>query len=136
MRHFSLSVALSVCVYLSCTSYCMCACARSYLLLTKAVCLWFTQELYFHEMIGKGSFKTVYRGRWNNTNVAIVSMRRGGMVTEARVLQRMSNHPNLVQFYRLVLHWYCAQMASSCRLSSKNTDTSGMPGEAACQLAT
>lgn len=58
------------------------------------------QDLYFHEMIGKGSFKTVYRGRWNNTNVAIVSMRRGGMVTEARVLQRMSSHPNLVQFYR------------------------------------
>mmetsp|Transcript_15140 Transcript_15140/g.32841 ORF Transcript_15140/g.32841 Transcript_15140/m.32841 type:complete len:833 (-) Transcript_15140:517-3015(-) len=58
------------------------------------------RDLTFHELIGKGSFKTVYRGRWNNTNVAIVSMRKGGMVTEARVLQRMSNHPNLVQFYR------------------------------------
>lgn len=58
------------------------------------------QDLYFHELIGKGSFKTVYRGRWNSTNVAIVCMRRGGMVTEARVLQRLSSHPNLVQFYR------------------------------------
>lgn len=57
-------------------------------------------DLTFNEMIGKGSFKTVYRGRWNNTAVAIVCMRKGGMVTEARVLQRLSNHPNLVQFYR------------------------------------
>ena len=54
-------------------------------------------ELTFHQLIGKGMFKAVYRGRWNNTSVAIVSMRRGGAVTEARLLQRMSNHPNLVQ---------------------------------------
>ena len=58
------------------------------------------KELTFHQLIGKGSFKAVYRGRWNNTSVAIICMRKGGMVTEARVLQRMSNHPNLVQFYR------------------------------------
>eukprot|EP00775_Hariotina_reticulata_P013512 gene13512-13637_t len=51
-------------------------------------------------MIGKGSFKTVYRGRWRNTSVAIVRMRKGGMVTEARLMQQLSSHPNLVQFYR------------------------------------
>lgn len=60
-------------------------------------------ELTFHQLIGKGSFKQVYRGKWNNTNVAIIMMRRGGLVTEARVLQRLSSHPNLVQFYRLAL---------------------------------
>jgi serine/threonine protein kinase len=27
-------------------------------------------------------------------------MRRGGLVTEARLMQRLSTHPNLVQFYR------------------------------------
>lgn len=65
------------------------------------------KDLTFHELIGKGSFKTVYRGRWNNTNVAIICMRKGGMVTEARVLQRLSNHPNLVQFYRYIVTLYC-----------------------------
>lgn len=43
------------------------------------------KELTFHQLIGKGSFKAVYRGRWNNTSVAILCMRKGGMVTEARV---------------------------------------------------
>lgn len=52
------------------------------------------------QVIGKGTFKTVYRGRWTNTSVAVVSMRNGGLVTEAEVLQRLSIHPNLVQFYR------------------------------------
>lgn len=60
------------------------------------------QDLTFHKLIGKGSFKSVWRGRWGNTTVAIVSMHKGGMVTEARVLQRLSNHPNMVQFYRCV----------------------------------
>lgn len=58
------------------------------------------EDVVFHQSIGKGSFKSVYRGRWGNTNVAIVRMRQGGMVTEARVLQKLSVHPNLVQFYR------------------------------------
>jgi len=44
--------------------------------------------------------QTVYRGRWANTNVAIVRMRKGGTVTEARMMQELSGHPNLVQFYR------------------------------------
>ncbi|KAG2489359.1 hypothetical protein HYH03_012189 [Edaphochlamys debaryana] len=57
-------------------------------------------ELTFHALIGRGTFKQVYRGTWNNTQVAIVAMRRGGMVTEARVLQQLGSHPNLVQFYR------------------------------------
>lgn len=58
------------------------------------------EELTFHETIGKGSYKTVYRGRWANAAVAIVRMRRGGSVTEARMMQELSGHPNLVQFYR------------------------------------
>ncbi|KXZ48810.1 hypothetical protein GPECTOR_25g394 [Gonium pectorale] len=57
-------------------------------------------ELTFHALIGKGSFKQVYRGKWNNTIVAIVAMRRGGLVTEARLMQQLGAHPNLVQFYR------------------------------------
>ncbi len=52
------------------------------------------------QVIGKGSFKTVYRGAWHNTAVAVVAMRRGGLVAEARLLQRLSTHPNLVQLYR------------------------------------
>jgi len=47
--------------------------------------------------------QTVYRGRWANTPVAIVRMRKGGTVTEARMMQQLSGHPNLVQFYRCVL---------------------------------
>ncbi|KAG2453066.1 hypothetical protein HYH02_002399 [Chlamydomonas schloesseri] len=57
-------------------------------------------EITFYKVIGKGSFKTVYRGAWNNTHVAVVAMRRGGLVAEARLLQRLSTHPNLVQLYR------------------------------------
>lgn len=52
------------------------------------------------ELIGRGSFKTVYRGRWANTAVAIVGMRKGGLVNEARILHRLSNHPNVIQFFR------------------------------------
>jgi hypothetical protein len=48
------------------------------------------------------ALQTVYRGRWANTNVAIVCMRKGGSVTEARMMQELSGHPNLVQFYRWV----------------------------------
>lgn len=59
-------------------------------------------ELVFHQMIGQGSFKSVFRGRWRNTNVAIVRMRKGGLLTEARLMQKLSTHPNLVQFYRCV----------------------------------
>jgi hypothetical protein len=57
-------------------------------------------ELVFHQVVGRGSFKCVYRGSWHNTNVAIVRMHRGGLVTEARLMQQLSTHPNLVQFYR------------------------------------
>ncbi|KAG2484865.1 hypothetical protein HYH03_016351 [Edaphochlamys debaryana] len=57
-------------------------------------------EISLFKVIGKGTFKTVYRGSWNNTHVAVVSMRRGGLVAEARLLQRLSTHPNLVQLYR------------------------------------
>lgn len=57
-------------------------------------------DLVFHEPIGSGSFKTVFRGRWGNTAVAIVRMRKGGLVTEARLMQSLGTHPNLVQFYR------------------------------------
>lgn len=58
------------------------------------------KDLSFHELIGKGTFKAVYRGRWHSTHVAIVSMLRGGIVKEARIQQLIGNHPNIVQFYR------------------------------------
>lgn len=58
------------------------------------------EDITFHQLIGKGSFKQVYRGRWKSVNVAIVGMRRGGLVVEARLLQRLGSHPNLLQFYR------------------------------------
>ncbi|KXZ54011.1 hypothetical protein GPECTOR_5g122 [Gonium pectorale] len=58
------------------------------------------REITLHKVIGKGTFKTVYRGSWNSTAVAVVAMRRGGLVAEARLLQRLSTHPNLVQLYR------------------------------------
>jgi len=77
--------------------------SRSTLAAGVAACRVDFEDLTFHELIGKGSCKTVYRGRWNSTMVAIVCMRRGGAVKEARFLQQLSNHPNLVQFYRCVL---------------------------------
>ncbi len=58
------------------------------------------EDLVFHETIGKGSFKTVFRGRMGNTAVAISRFRKGGMATEARIMQRLGTHPNLVSFYR------------------------------------
>ena len=33
-------------------------------------------DLMFYELIGKGSFKAVYRGKWADTHVAIVCMRK------------------------------------------------------------
>ncbi|WIA33379.1 hypothetical protein OEZ86_006515 [Tetradesmus obliquus] len=57
-------------------------------------------ELVFHQIIGRGSFKCVWRGSWHNTAVAIVAMHGGGLVTEARLMQQLGTHPNLVQFYR------------------------------------
>ena len=65
-----------------------------------AVCRQLASRAVCKQVIGKGSFKTVYRGAWNNTHVAVVAMRRGGLVAEARLLQRLSTHPNLVQLYR------------------------------------
>lgn len=64
-------------------------------------------DLTFHEMIGKGSFKAVFRGRWNNTAVAIVRMTQGGLLTEARIMQQLGNHPNLVQFFRQAILSLC-----------------------------
>lgn len=32
--------------------------------------------------------------------MAITRMQKGGMATEARIMQRLGTHPNLVQFYR------------------------------------
>ncbi len=57
-------------------------------------------DIAIGELLGTGSFKSVFRGRWGNTNVAIMCMHGGGMVAEARIMQRISSHPNLVQFYR------------------------------------
>jgi uncharacterized protein Usg len=31
-------------------------------------------------------------------------MRKGGLVNEARILHRLSNHPNVIQFFRWVNH--------------------------------
>ncbi|GMH37065.1 hypothetical protein BSKO_04938 [Bryopsis sp. KO-2023] len=58
------------------------------------------ETLEFIEKIGKGSFKTVFRGRWGSNSVAIVRMRKGGVLVEARLMQKLSSHPNLVTFYR------------------------------------
>ena len=41
-------------------------------------------DLTFSELIGKGAFKSVYRGRWCGTMVAIMCLRKGGMLVEAR----------------------------------------------------
>lgn len=56
--------------------------------------------LDFIEKIGTGSFKTVYRGRWSSNNVAIARMRKGGVLMEARLMEKLSSHPNLVTYYR------------------------------------
>eukprot|EP00873_Tetraselmis_striata_P021629 jgi/Tetstr1/441893/TSEL_030102.t1 len=56
--------------------------------------------LKIEKEIGRGSCKTVYLGRWGSTAVAITRMQKGGMATEARIMQRLGTHPNLVQFYR------------------------------------
>eukprot|EP00803_Ostreobium_quekettii_P002341 evm.model.scf_47.1 EVM.evm.TU.scf_47.1 scf_47:4525-13989(-) len=52
------------------------------------------------EKIGSGSFKTVFRGKWGSNDVAIARMRKGGVVLEARLMDKLQSHPNLVTFYR------------------------------------
>eukprot|EP00803_Ostreobium_quekettii_P004159 evm.model.scf_1037.5 EVM.evm.TU.scf_1037.5 scf_1037:22658-32305(+) len=52
------------------------------------------------EVIGSGSFKTVFRGKWGSNDVAIARMRQGGVLPEARLMEKLETHPNLVTFYR------------------------------------
>lgn len=44
--------------------------------------------------------QTVYRGRWRGAAVAIVRMRKGGAMAEARLMAELRAHPNLVRFHR------------------------------------
>lgn len=57
-------------------------------------------DLQFHELIGSSPNKARYRGSWNHTSVGILVFRFSGVVANAQTLQRLSSHPNLVQFYR------------------------------------
>eukprot|EP00210_Caulerpa_lentillifera_P000088 g84.t1 len=57
-------------------------------------------SLNFFEFVGSGSFKTVYKGSWSGTDVAIVRMKIGGILQEARLLQHIPHHPNINTFYR------------------------------------
>lgn len=57
-------------------------------------------NLQFHELISSSPNKALYRGSWNHTSVGILVFRFSGVVANAQTLQRLSSHPNLVQFYR------------------------------------
>ena len=49
--------------------------------------------------IGVGQDKSVYRGFWKGSNVAILHIRRGSCETEARIFSLLGRHPHLVTFY-------------------------------------
>ncbi len=49
--------------------------------------------------IGVGHSKSVYRGFWRRSNVAILHMRNGSCETEARIFSLLGRHPHLVTFY-------------------------------------
>ncbi|MEW5314799.1 MAG: hypothetical protein WDW38_006268 [Sanguina aurantia] len=66
-------------------------------------------NLQFHELIGSSPNKALYRGSWNHTSVGISVFRFSGVVANAQTLQRLSSHPNLVQFYR----WTTAEHGQS-----------------------
>lgn len=64
-------------------------------------------SLEFMEPIGSGYFKTVYRGIWRGFDVAIARLKKGGPLQEARLLQSIPPHPNIIKFhkYKPSLSW-------------------------------
>ncbi|KAJ9524658.1 hypothetical protein QJQ45_024263 [Haematococcus lacustris] len=56
-------------------------------------------DLQLHELLAQGRHREVYRGYWFNTEVAVICMKGGGKIREARLLQRQCKHPNLQMFY-------------------------------------
>lgn len=71
-------------------------------------------DLQFHELIGSSPNKALYRGSWNHTSVGVLVLRFSGVVSNARTLQRISSHPNLVQFYRYDLLCFANLLTCTC----------------------
>lgn len=61
-----------------------------------------TVLFYAMQIVGKGSFGVVYRGRWRNNYVAVkhidTEAERKAFTVEVRQLSRV-NHPNIVKLY-------------------------------------
>lgn len=57
------------------------------------------KRLEILEQIGSGSFKNVYRGKWGARQVAVACMQEGGILLEARLLEHIPRHPNLLTIY-------------------------------------
>ncbi|KAJ3378972.1 hypothetical protein HDU92_007004, partial [Lobulomyces angularis] len=65
---------------------------------------------YLHSIIGSGSFATVFKGIKNNKEYAIKAFSKSKMTSkqletlkrEAKIMKHLSNHPNIVQFYKVI----------------------------------
>ncbi len=81
-------------------------------------------------IVGIGSNKTVYKGRWKNKDVAILEMRKG-IFREINVLRFLKPHRNIVCFFGLCVnykkHFMVAEFAplSSLDLVLENNQKAG-----------
>lgn len=50
--------------------------------------------------LGSGTEKRAYKGRWADHEVAVVHNKKGGICVEGSLLQTITDHPNLVHFWR------------------------------------
>ena len=57
------------------------------------------ENIVVHDIIGRGHFKTVYRGTWHSYAVAMSVMKTGGIHTEARLQRQIALHPHLLTCY-------------------------------------
>merc|ERR1712079_714548 len=72
-------------------------------------------DLKILEMIGKGTFGEVYRGKWAGAEVAIKMINAlndtkiDEIIQEVSVMLDIGNHPNVVQFFG-----YCREAGNQC----------------------
>eukprot|EP00191_Tetraselmis_sp_GSL018_P002516 CAMPEP_0177607666 /NCGR_PEP_ID=MMETSP0419_2-20121207/18043_1 /TAXON_ID=582737 /ORGANISM="Tetraselmis sp., Strain GSL018" /LENGTH=621 /DNA_ID=CAMNT_0019102271 /DNA_START=825 /DNA_END=2690 /DNA_ORIENTATION=+ len=63
-----------------------------------------TEEIPYQDLhiqgsaLGSGSSKTVYRARWHDQDVAVLTLRSGEANSEATVFERLGRHPRLTRF--------------------------------------
>jgi serine/threonine protein kinase len=65
------------------------------------------EDITLGDVLGEGSFGTVYRGQWNGIDVAVKTSRQSlqaqrAMMSEVKEVQSLRAHPNLVQILGVV----------------------------------